>query len=188
MQKLVDYIEKFVHLDSEAIHELYKLAEIETYKKNQHILELGQRCNRIWFMKSGMVRKYHIHEGKEITVWIHTENDTFTSLQSYSQKVPSVEYLQACEDTEVIGITRQNSEKLVRFPQFVTFSNALMEREFVNVDIHTKAMNQKDAKGKYEYLQQIAPEMIKRAKLGHIASIIGITQETLSRIRRRIIF
>ena len=59
-----------------------------------------------------------------------------------------------------------------------------MEREFVNIDVHTKALNLKDAKGKYDYLRRIAPEMTKRAKLGHIASIIGITQETLSRIRK----
>lgn len=59
-----------------------------------------------------------------------------------------------------------------------------MEREFVNIDMHTRAMNQRDAKGKYEYLREIAPEMINRAKLGHIASIIGVTRETLSRIRK----
>jgi CRP-like cAMP-binding protein len=185
MQKLIDYIEKFVHLDSDAISELYKLAEINTYLKNQHILEYGQFCNKIWYLKSGMARKYFIHEGKEITIWIYTENDTFTSYQSYSKRIPATEYLQATEDTEVISITRQNSEKLSKFPQFVTFSNALMEKEFVDNDIHSKELSQRDAKGKWEYLNKIAPEIIKRAKLGHIASILGVTGETLSRIRKR---
>lgn len=184
MQQLIDYIEQFVKLDSEAIQALENLAEIETYKKNQHILEQGQHCNKIWFLEKGMVRKYHILDGKEITVWIHTENDTFTSLQSYAQNIPSVEFLQACETTEVISISKSNSEKLARVPQFMIFSNELMRREFANIDKHTKALNSKDAKGKYEYLREIAPEMIKRGKLGHIASIIGVTQETLSRIRK----
>jgi CRP-like cAMP-binding protein len=183
MKQLIDNIEKIVKLDTEAIQVLNELAEIEIYKKKQYILEQGQRCDKIWFLKSGMVRKYYIHEGREITIWIHTENDTFTSLQSYAQNIPSSEFLQACENTETISITRKNSENLVQFPQFVTYTNALMEREFVNIDIHTKALNSKDAKGKYEYLRKIAPEMIKRAKLGHIASILGISQETLSRIR-----
>ena len=66
----------------------------------------------------------------------------------------------------------------------MVFINALMEREFVNIDKHTKALNQRDAKGKYEYLREIAPEIIKRAKIGHIASIIGVSRETLSRIRK----
>jgi CRP-like cAMP-binding protein len=184
MQKLIEYIESIVKLDFDAIQALNKLVEIETFSKNQYILESGQYCNKIWFLKSGMVRKYHVHEGKEITTWIHIENDTFTSLQSYSQKIPTNEYLQACENTEVIGITRHNSEKLAQFPQIAVFSNTLMEREFVNIDIHTRELNQKDAKGKYGYLSKIAPEIVKRAKLGHIASLLGITQETLSRIRK----
>lgn len=184
MQQLINYIEQFVKLDPEAILALENLAEAETYKKNQHILEQGQRCNKIWFLKTGMVRKYQICDGKEITAWIHIENDTFTSLQSYAQNTPSDEYLQACEETKLISITKSNSEKLAGFPQIMIFSNALMEREFVNIDIHTRALNQLDAKGKYEYLRKIAPEMVKRAKLGHIASILGISQETLSRIRK----
>lgn len=184
MEQLIHYIEQIVKLDTESIAALKQLAAIERYKKNEHILVKGQRCNKIWFLKSGMVRKYYFNEGKEITVWIHTGNETFTSLQSYSLNGPSNEYLQACEDTVAISITRQNSEKLIAYPQFVTFTNALMQREFVHIDVHTKALHAKDARGKYEYLQTIAPEIIKRAKLGHIASILGISQETLSRIRR----
>ncbi|MCF8358454.1 MAG: Crp/Fnr family transcriptional regulator [Prolixibacteraceae bacterium] len=184
MQQLINYIEKFVKLDQQAIDALEKLAGIETYKKNQHILEQGWRCSKIWFLKKGMVRKYHYSDGKEVTTWIHTENDTFTSLESYAKNTPSEECLQACEYTEVISITKANSAKLARFPQIMMFTNALMEQQFVNIDKHTKALNQRDAKGKYEYLGKIAPEIIKRAKLGHIASILGISQETLSRIRK----
>lgn len=184
MQQLIDYIKTFVELDPAAIAALENLAEIETYTKKQYILQPGQRCNKIWYLKKGMVRKFHFADGNEITTWIHTENDTFTSLQSYAQNTPSDEYLQTCEDTVVIGITKTNSEKLAVHPAFTVFSNTLMQREFVNIDKHTKALNQRDAKGKYEYLKLIAPEIIKRAQIGHIASIIGVSRETLSRIRK----
>jgi len=184
MQQLIDYIQQFVTLSPEAIDALEKFAEIEHFPKSAFLLEQGQRCNKIWYVKSGMVRKYHLADGKEITAWIHVENDICTSLQSYAQNVPSCEYFQACEDTEVISITKTNSMKLAEYHEFVVFTNALMEREFVNIDVHTKALNLRDAKGKYEYLREIAPEIVKRAKLGHIASMLGITQETLSRIRK----
>lgn len=184
MQQLVDYIERFLKLDSETITGLENLAKIEVYTKNQNILELGQRCNKIWFIKSGMVRKYYIRNGKEISVWIHSENDTFTSFQSYAQNSLSEEYLQAIENTEVISITKSNSEKLVQFPQIVTFVNAMMGKEFANIDKHAKELYQRDARGRYEYLQRISPEIIKRAKLGYIASVLGISQGTLSRIRK----
>jgi len=184
MQQLIHYIEKFVSLDSDVIYAIENLAEIESFRKNQFILKQGQRCNKIWFLKSGMVRKFYLSNGKEITTWIHTENDILTSLQSYAQNTPSDEYIQACEDTELIGISKNNSEKLAQFPQIVVFTNAMMEREFVNIDKHTKALNQLDAKGKFEYLRSIAPELIKRAQIGHIASILGVSRETLSRIRK----
>ncbi len=184
MQQLIDYIERFVKLSSETINELKELARLETYEKDEYILEAGRHCNKIWFLKSGMVRKYYVHDGKEITVWIHTENETFTSLQSYAQNIFSEEYLQACENTELISISKSDSEKLAQNAQIMTFVNAMMGKEFSNIDKHSKELNQRDARGKYEYLNQIALEIIKRAKLGHIASILGISQETLSRIRK----
>ncbi|WP_167619509.1 Crp/Fnr family transcriptional regulator [Maribellus sediminis] len=184
MEQLINYIEQIVKLDDAAKAALHELAAIEHFAKNEFILEPGQRCNKIWFLKAGMVRKFFFHDGKEKTVWITTENEIFTSLQSYAQRRHSDEYLQACEKCEVISISRGNSEKLIRFPAFVTFTNTLMEREFSNIDKNTKALSSTDARGKYEYLKKIAPEMTKRAKLGHIASLLGISQETLSRIRK----
>ncbi len=184
MQNLIDYIEQFVKLDSESIDAINNLAEIEFFKKNQFILKQGERCNKIWFIRKGMVRKYHLHDGEEITSWIHSENETFTSLQSYAQNTAAEEFLQTCEDSEIISITKDNSEKLSEFPKIVAFVNAMMGQEFANIDKHTKALNQRDAKGKYEYLREIAPEILKRAKIGHIASIIGVSRETVSRIRK----
>jgi CRP-like cAMP-binding protein len=184
MQQLINYIETIIRVDQDARAALYDLARVERFAKNQYILEPGQYCSKIWFLNSGMVRKFHYFDGKEMTSWIYTENEIFTSLQSYAQDTQADEYLQACEKTEVISISKQNSQKLARFPQFVTFSTVLMEREFVNIDIHTREFNKRDAKGRYEYLRTIAPQVVGRAKLGHIASLIGVTQETLSRIRR----
>ncbi len=184
MQSLFKSIEQFVVLSDDAREAIEQLAEKSVYAKNQYILEPGLRCNRIWFIVKGMVRKFHLADGKEITTWIHTENETFTSLQSYAQDTPTEEFLQACEPTEVISITKSNSSQLARFPEMMAYTSAMMEREFVHMDVHTKAMNRLDARGRYKYLQQIAPAMVRRARLGDIASIIGVTQETLSRIRK----
>lgn len=184
MQFLIDYIKQFTPLNNDAITALYAYASFQHYKKNQLIIRLGQRCDYIWFLKSGMVRKYYLHEGKEITSWIHSENQIFTSLNSYAQQSPSEEYIQAYDDVELIGISRDNSKKLAVFPQIVQFTNEMMEKEFINIETHTKALKHKDAKAKYDYLFEIAPEIIKRAKLIHIASILNLTPETISRIRK----
>ncbi len=185
MQKLIDYINQYAKLDTAAILELELRAEIEKFAKNEFIIEQGEYCNKIWHIKSGMVRKFHLREGKEITAWIHVENEIITSLHSYFHQTPAIEYLQACEKTELIGISRENSKKLAQFPQFVTFTNVLMGEHFVKIDTNSREFGMMSAKEKYDYLKQISPEMMKRAKLGHIASLMGVTQETLSRIRKQ---
>lgn len=186
MEQLIRYINSYAPLNEAAVDALKKLVVVEEYSKNDFILQPGQRCNKIWYLNKGMVRKFHLHDGNDITIWIHTENEFITSLQSYAQNLPSEEYLQACEDTLLIGLTRESSAKLSVFQQFVTFSNKLMEQQFVQIDRHTREFNQRDARGKYEFLREIVPEVVKRAKLGHIASMIGITRETLSRIRNQV--
>ncbi len=184
MEQLIAYIEKIVRLDDKAVQALRSVADEDFFRKNQFILRQDERCDRIWFIKKGMVRKFHLCDGKEITTWIHTENDTFTSLSGYAEEVGSDEFIQACEDTETISITKSNSRKLAEIDAIMEFSNTMMAREFAKIDYHTKIINSKDARGRYEYLGEIAPEIIKRAKLGYIASIIGVSQETLSRIRK----
>lgn len=184
MEALIHYINQYTPLSDVAREALQKLVTVERVKKNHYFLKQDQYCNKICFIEKGMVRKFHYVDGKEKTTWIHTENDTFTSLQSYGQQIPSQEFLQACEDTIAISITRENSYKLIEFPEIALFTNAMMQNEFVNIDKHTRELNSRDARGKYEYLRTIAPELIKRAKQTHIASILGVTPETLSRVRK----
>ncbi|MEZ5069920.1 MAG: Crp/Fnr family transcriptional regulator [Bacteroidales bacterium] len=184
MEDLLAYMEGFVRLSPEARMAVEELAEVRHFPKNGHILEAGQHCRKIWFLSRGMVRKYHLVDGREVTTWIHVERDIFTSLESYARQTEAEEFLQACEDTVAIGISRTNSEKLSVFPEIMRFTNALMESEFVQMDRHTRAMNQLDARARYAYLREIAPEVVKRAKGIHLASVLGITRETLSRIRK----
>jgi len=183
MQKLINYIQQFVNLDSQTIKALEKHITIEHYNKNQNILECGQWCNKIWFIDTGMVRKFYLHDGKEVSSWIHTENEIFTSLQNYWTQTQSTEYLQTCETTRLFSISKASSIQLDTFPAMKTFSRKLIEQEMVKVEAHSRELRNLDSKEKYAYFCQIAPEVVKRAKLGHIASILGITQETLSRIR-----
>jgi CRP-like cAMP-binding protein len=185
MRQLIDFINNYTILDSEAINELKNCAKQEKYSKNQFILEPGQYCNKLWFIKSGMIRKFHLNDGKEITSWIHCENEICTSLTSYFHKSPSFEYIQACETTNTISIDRQNSEKLSQFPQFSAFSNKLLTDQLALIDLNSKQFSLMTALEKYNFLKSIAPNMFKRARLRDIASIMGITPETLSRIRRK---
>lgn len=185
MKKLIQYINKYTPLDDEVINELANRIEFENYKKNELILKEGNRAHKVWFIKSGLIRKFYLHEGKEITSWIHAENEMLTSMHSYFHNKPSKEYIQAIEDTELISITRENSLSLSKYPQMELFSKELINIQFANIDEFTKKYNLMSAQEKYKTLTEVAPHIIQRAKLGYIASIMGVTQETLSRIRSK---
>ncbi len=188
MQQLINYINKYSKLDQEAIRFLKKYAGFEIFRKNQFILKPDQYCNKVWFIKSGMVRNYYLNDSNEITSWIHFEDELFTALDSYFGSVPTNEYYQACEDTELISLTKENSEKLEQFPQFSRFSNKLLEEQMTLIVTGTEKMKTMSAMEKYNYLYTVAPKLFKRAKQAHIASIMGITPETFSRIRKKQLF
>jgi len=86
----------------------------------------------------------------------------------------------------LISITKQNSEKLSSSPQLSAFSNNLLGEQLAKIDMVSSKLKTMDATEKYNFLLSFSPELFKRAKLGYIASIMVITQETLSRIRRQI--
>lgn len=184
MNQLFRFIEKYTGLSKNARETLQELVCQEEYKKNEYLLSAGDYCKKVWFLKSGMVRKYFLDNGKEITTWIHTEDQMFTSLNSYFRGLPSDEFFVASENTALLSISLENSKKLEQFPEMVKFSKIHLETEISAIDCISKRFNLLSARKKYELLSREAPEIIKRAQLGHIASIMGVTQETLSRIRK----
>lgn len=185
IQSLINFISKYASLNDKAVEALQNCVEIETVAKNSFILVSGQVCQKIWFVESGMVRKFHLADGNECTSWIHFENEMLTSLNSYLASTPANEYLQACEDSILISITKKNSQSLNVFPQFMEFSNRLLSEQLAKIDFGSNKLKTMSATEKYSFLLSLSPQLFTRAKLGYIASIMGITQETLSRIRKQ---
>jgi CRP-like cAMP-binding protein len=185
MENLIRFINQYTRLDQNTEHALRALVESESYIKNEYLLREGQVCNKVWFILAGSVRKFYHHEGKEITTWIHFENEMFTCLSSYFQQQPSEENLQACENTKLLSISYANSLKLNKYPQMSSFSKLHIEQQFSVIDNVSRKFSQMSAADKYNALSEMAPALIKRAKLGYIASIMGVSQETLSRIRAK---
>ena len=185
MQQLLNFINQYARLEKATIYALEKRIEFESFKKNELILKQGIIANKVWFIVKGLVRKFYYHEGKEVTTWIHAENEMCTSMHSYFQKKPSEENIQAIEDAHIISLSYKKSLELNIYPEFNTFSQELLTKQFACIDEFSKKFSLMNASEKYQALSEIAPEIIKRAKLGYIASIMGISQETLSRIRSK---
>lgn len=185
MNQLTNFINKYAPLDKTAESAIANAARKESLQKNEILLQPGQYCHKLWFIKSGLIRRFYVHHDKEITTWIYYENQWFTASQSFFKEEPSTEYIQACEASELISISKEASQKLLEYPSIQKFSNLHLQEMLACTEKFIQEFTPLSAAEKYQYLFDNVPTIVKRAKLGHIASLMGVSQETLSRIRAR---
>ena len=141
----------------------------------------------MYFLQQGALRGYYTLDGKEITHWFAFENDFATSFHSFITQQPAVENIQLLEGSILWCISKEKLnalldqhseiERLVR----IVYENYYIRLEERFINSHYKAASER-----YQDLLQQSPHIIERVSLGYIASYLGISQETLSRIRNRI--
>ncbi len=186
MIELIKHINSFQELDTKTEQAIKKYFVKEIFKKNDFILEEGKTCKNISLIKSGLVRRFYINEGKDITEWLYYDYQWLTSTASFIHQKPSLEYLQACEETELYSLSYSNEQKLLEYPLFAKFHIKLLRNFVASFNEFRHTYNLIPTREKYKFLLSNFPEIIKRGKLKHVASMLDISQETLSRIRSSI--
>jgi signal-transduction protein with cAMP-binding, CBS, and nucleotidyltransferase domain len=188
MLELLDYINKFQPLDNETAQAVQNLFAEETYKKDELLVEAGKICTKVFFIKSGFVRRFFIHNDQEVTIWFYGSNQMTTSMPSFFEQKPAYEYLQACEDTVVYSISFNDEQKLIEeYPLFTKFHTKQLRYFLAGIDEVNYRFKLMTATEKYIAILTFSPEVVQKAKLKHIASFLDVSQETLSRIRASII-
>jgi len=186
MTELIEFINRFVELDSETEQAIVDCFETEVYEKNEFILEEGKICTKISLIQSGLVRRFYMNDGQEVTNWIYHENQWLTSMTSFFDQKPSFENFQTCEKTVLYSLSYADEQRLLEYPLFAKFHITLLRRYLASLNEFHHKYKLMTAHEKYSYLISYFPEIVKRAKLKHIASLMNVSQETLSRIRASI--
>ncbi|MFC0878648.1 Crp/Fnr family transcriptional regulator [Saccharicrinis sp. FJH2] len=186
MIELIKYLNSFQKLDAETEQAINKYFIKETFKKNEFIVKEGAVCTKVYFIESGLVRRFYIKDGREITRWIYDINHLMTMMNSYFLQQPTREYLQACENTVTYSISFSDEQKLLEYPLFAKCHIIQLRLYTATVSEFQKNYDLKTAQEKYSYILKYFPGMIQKAKLQHIASLINVSPETLSRIRASI--
>lgn len=186
MNALVQYINSFISLSKEDEIIIEHYFKTEQIKKNDLIVKGNQVCKKLWFIKKGFARSFAVYnDGTERNTGFFLENEFMTVFSSYSLQSPSSTYLQALEDMDVFSITREDEQKLLERPVFAKFNSLLFKHYLIRVEQFKNAIRDKGGLEQYQYLLAKYPELIKRAKLKDIASLLGISPSTLSRIRAK---
>jgi len=187
MTDLLQFINHFQTLDTETEEAIKNCFVKEFFPKNEFLLKKGQVCKKIQFISSGLVRRFYLADGIESTKWLYHDRHWITSMASYFNQQPAFEYFQACEDTTVYSLSYSDEQALLKYPLFLNFHVEFLRRSIANFDEFHFVFGQLPAREKYLYLLEKFPLIIQRAKLKHIASLLNISQEALSRIRASII-
>ncbi len=186
MKELIDSIQSIHPLSSSSLSALLAICKSVSYKKNSIIQPIGTKSRSLFFIKKGILRAFYIKGKKEITDRLAFESEFFANVQSMVPEIASKKGMMAIEDCELIVIDVDLLGKLYD-------EHRDIERLFTKVLISSfiKALNRIDslqffsAETRYINLTKEHPDMIKRIQLKYIASYLGITQVSLSRIRAK---
>jgi CRP-like cAMP-binding protein len=140
----------------------------------------------LYFLQQGALRGYYNLDGKAITYWFAFEDDFVTSFHSFITQQPAVENIQLLEGSILWAISKDKLNRLLnQHHELEKLLRTAYEKYYIRLEERFVNAQFKTAAERYEQLLQQTPHIIERVPLGAIASYLGITQETLSRIRNR---
>ncbi len=152
--------------------------------KNDFLLTEGKTCKHLYFLSQGAARGYYTLDGKEITHWFAFENDFVTSMHSFITGEPSVENVQVLEGSILYAINKETLTQLLNnYHEIERLVRIAYEKYYIRLEDRLINGQFKTAAERYEKLVQETPHILERVPLGMIASYLGISQETLSRVR-----
>jgi CRP/FNR family transcriptional regulator, anaerobic regulatory protein len=187
MNNLLKILSQFAMISNHIKIELMKMVVQKNLSKGELLLEQGNICKHIYILEHGLARGFYYKDTKDITSWFAFESDILTSLYSFVSQKPSFENIEILENSIVYGISyKQLQELYQKYPEFNMIGRLITEKYYIGLEERILSMQYQTAKERYKKLLENNPQLLQRASLGHIASYIGVSQETLSRIRTKI--
>ena len=186
MQELLSQLTNYYSLSGSANNALQDYFKKISLAKGEFLLTEGKVCSQLYFLEKGALRGFYNLDGKEITHWFGFENDFVTSLHSFITQEPAVENIQLLEGSILWAISKEQLKELFnQHHEIERLVRIVYEKYYIRLEERFVNAQFKTARERYENLLQQTPHILERVSLGHIASYLGITQETLSRIRSR---
>lgn len=180
---------KELELTSQEIQYLKDSFTKETFKKGSIILQNGDKVKEQYYVLKGCLRTFFIDEnGKEHTIQFAINDWWISDYIGYFSETNSVLTIECIEDAVLLKVAKENVEKTYnQIPKIERFFRKKMERSFVSFQKRILANLSQSAKERYQSFIRTYPNIEKHVKNYHIASYLGITTESLSRIRKEIV-
>jgi CRP-like cAMP-binding protein len=173
-------------IDTEKIHTICSLFRPQTIRKGEFFLHTGKACDRLSFVESGFLRIFVETEKKEITQWISGEGYFVTDLSSFIHGSPARWTIQALTDTEVMSISKATYQQIgSSLPEWPMLEKLFIVKCFTIMEERILGHLSMTAEERYQYFFENHRNLFNNVPLQYIASMLGMTPETFSRIRKK---
>jgi CRP-like cAMP-binding protein len=185
-QLLFDYLNQYMELTNEEQQFITALDLFQQFSKNDILLKEGQYTSSGYFVLKGCIRCYYLVDGEEKTTAFYTELESLEPPCVISQK-PSPYYV-ACVEDSIILVSNDAIQKnsFEKFPRFESLCRIFSEQQLAKNQASFDLFKISSPEERYLYLRENRPDLIQRAPQYQLASYLGITPQSLSRLRSRI--
>ena len=174
----------YAPLKPETIRSMNGKGNMIHYKKGERLARVGQYHHHLFYLVKGSLKAYYLKDNKRIIDWFTFQHEFITSSTSYFTNEPGLHYIEAMEDCLVYEIPKENVEWMCEeHHDFEHLFRLVLSKVIVQFRRRIVSIQFKTVKERYQSLIEQYPKIELTAPLGDIASFLGITQETLSRIR-----
>jgi len=188
MEALVHYLLQFGHLNQQQIDLVKSKGILRELKKDEYYAEAGKIPREIIFLTEGILRVcYFTHKGEDVTKYFIEENNFVADIDSYNQQIPSSGYIQTITDVKYIVFSMEAMQELsMTIIGWDTIIAKITSKGLADKVNKISSMMPEDATERYKSFLHKFPNLANRIPLSYIASYLGITQSSLSRIRKKI--
>jgi len=185
--KFLKLIRFYTELKPEDIDFFKSHIPINSFKKNELIFREGKISKTIYFILKGCVRLFYNVDGNEKTAFFYTEGKFVCAGESYTFNIPAKENYQAIEDTVLMCLDKPTIEKMLKFsPTLEIIARIAVEDELITSQRMIASFVTKSPEERYIELLENNNILFQRAPQQYIASFLGVSPETLSRIKKRV--
>lgn len=186
MEQLQVYIQSSFQTEVTEAETISSFFQPRDLKKGEFLFRAGRPCNAMAFLASGLIRIFLEAGDKEVTQWILTKDYFTTDLSSFVMDKPGRWNMQALEDCEIWVIQKEDYRKLAQaVPRWIEFERMLLIHCFVYMEERVFNFISMSAEERFQQLFIQQPDLFNKVPLQYLASMMGMTPETLSRLRKK---
>jgi CRP-like cAMP-binding protein len=192
LQKVMQQTELSLHIQStfgcsnDEVAAIGQFFKPQLYKRGEYFLKGGRQCRQLGFVQSGIMREFVFVNHKEVTKWIATPGYFVVDITSFTFQTPARWNIQAVTDCQVYVVNKEDYQKITALvPKWPELEKLFITKCFGVMEERILQLLSLSAEERYHSISAINPDLIKEVPQQYIASMLGMTPETFSRIRKK---